>query len=137
MAKNPVIIPKKNPVSVAPKPAPPAARVVSVSEEDDVQEEQPAPASAPSPQPQELKAPAPSVVDPLIDAVAKVEVRKENNDLVQVTVFSDIEPPPHIGKWKGSDELKVTKLVAKGTYKVPRFVANAMVDAKRAAILGE
>lgn len=69
------------------------------------------------------------------DAQASVSAKKSRTDLVTITVYEDIEPPPRIGDWDGKHELGITKMKAKNSYKVPRNVAEVIADAKKGTIV--
>ena len=129
MAK--VTIPNRKPAAnPAPSPAP-VLKPVPVEETPVVSLSVPTQADA---------AETANVVDMALKAApapTAVSVKSSDKDLVQVTVFQAIEPPPHVGNWNGARELGILKMTPKSTYKVPRYVANVMVESTRAAILGE
>jgi hypothetical protein len=76
----------------------------------------------------------PTNVAPVVD-VPEISVKKTGDDLVVIVVTKEIEPPPIIGHYRMGYELGVTKLIPQHPYKVPRRVAEVMVDAKKAIIV--
>ncbi len=75
-------------------------------------------------------APQISQVDP-----PTVSAAKAFDDLVAVTVFEQIDPPPVVGSFNVGHELGITRMVPKQAYKLPRFVAEVIVDAKKGVII--
>lgn len=64
-----------------------------------------------------------------------VTIKSAGDDLVAVTVFERIQPPPIVGTFNVGKELGLTELEPKKGYKLPRRVAEVLVDAKKAAII--
>ncbi len=70
-------------------------------------------------------------------AAAPVSLKKSAKDVVVVSCFETIEPAPTIGFWSGATDPNVgLKMLKQTPYKVPRHVAEVLVDAKKAIIVG-
>jgi hypothetical protein len=63
-----------------------------------------------------------------------VSAKKASDDLVTITTFQRLESL-NVGKWHMEEELHVPYLEKLKPYKVPRFVANIVVAAKKGAII--
>lgn len=91
--------------------APPAAKPVV----KDVAEAAPEPESAPEPAP-------------------RVQVKKDKNDHVSITMLEEVNPAPRIGHCDVPTDLGIPILVKGESYRVPRTVAEMLKDSKKAAI---
>ena len=67
--------------------------------------------------------------------IPTVEVRTDGKDFVAVTMFETIDPCPTIGSWNGVHELGVRTMDKNKSYRVPRHVADVLVDAKKATTI--
>lgn len=75
-------------------------------------------------------------VDIVQPATAVVDVSDVNNkDLVIVTMHETISPAPRIGTFDCRHRLGVPELLARKPYRVPKFVAEVLVDAGKAEII--
>lgn len=68
-----------------------------------------------------------------IDVTKETRIAREQQ-LVNVSFTRNISPPPQIGHWVGMKELGVAGVRTGEQYKVPRFVAEALHDAKAVVI---
>lgn len=68
-----------------------------------------------------------------IDVTKETKVAREQQ-LVSVSFTRNISPPPQIGHWVGMKELGVAGVRTGEQYKVPRYVAEALHDAKAVVI---
>ena len=69
-------------------------------------------------------------------AVTRVDVSQvKNDDLVLVTMHETIDPAPRVGTFDCRHKLKVQALTARKNYRMPKFVAEVLVDAGKAEYL--
>jgi hypothetical protein len=67
---------------------------------------------------------------------ARVDVSEvDAKDEVLITMFETIEPAPRIGTYNIPALHGINKLVARKNYRFPKFVAEVLVDAKKAEYL--
>jgi hypothetical protein len=67
--------------------------------------------------------------------VAKIEIKED--DWVKVNMYVDINPAPRVGFFNVGFELKLSKLEAKKTYFLPRYVAMFITESGRGTVVDE
>lgn len=91
---------------------------------------------APEPEVAEIDDAPEVAAEPEVGTVpeAVADLSGGDDDIVKVTMFETIDPPPVVGNYHVSRELSVSRLEAKKSYRLPRFVALVIVDAQKGAI---
>lgn len=68
--------------------------------------------------------------------VPRVDVSQaEKDDEVLVTMYETIDPAPRVGTFNIQLQLGIAKLEERKNYRLPKFVAEVLVDAKKAEYL--
>lgn len=69
-------------------------------------------------------------------AVPRVDVSQvDREEEVLVTMYETIEPAPRVGTFSIPLQLGIAKLEGRKNYRLPKFVAEVLVDAKKAEYL--
>lgn len=103
-------------------PLPPKAKKVAVVEEADIPEVAPKKTQPPV-----------KLGEATVDRVDVSEVAIK--DEVLITMYETIDPAPRIGTFNMQQLLGISKLVEKKNYRLPKYVAEVLVDAKKAEFL--
>jgi hypothetical protein len=70
-----------------------------------------------------------------VPATLGVSVRPDDrNEIVRVIVLEEVSPAPRIGNYRIGEEKNIVSLT-KGYYEFPRYVAEVLVDAKKAEFI--
>lgn len=64
-----------------------------------------------------------------------VSPKAKQSGWVEVSMHEEISPAPVIGKFSFAIDMSITKLEKHKTYRVPKDVADVLVDRKKAIIL--
>ena len=95
--------------------------------------QQEAPSAAPVETPKEAPQPPPPSKPSATPAKAVSKAVEE--EWVAIAMLERVEPAPTVGKFDVGRLLNVRRLEAKAGYRVPRPVAEALADAKKAVIV--
>lgn len=114
----------------------PKKPTVSKPSEDELDEARPA-VAAPVAEVAEEEIPDVTPVKAAKTAVVpRVDVsQSDRNDEVLVTMYETISPAPRVGTFNIPLQLGIAKLEERKNYRLPKFVAEVLVDAKKAEYL--
>jgi len=78
--------------------------------------------------------PQPAEIKPKVVAITAKPAPQSEQDFVEFNCFETIDPSPVIGHFSFSRDMSITMLEKNRVYRIPRFVAEVLVDKKKGVV---